>query len=151
MQSGVLLDVLGFPSRPISTPPHPRHPQAKLPVGAPRDGSWVIDSNWDEKQAAAKCDFASTPLAVLFEGTDVFNHAQKILDLSLNDRQQHAAASEPSNAASKSDAAAGSVSGAPEGSPGGSQARPSSSASSKKRRTAFTPTPSKKAGGARAT
>lgn len=84
----------------VTSPLHPTPPQtptqAAFPVPVPCNGSWVLDSNLDEKHAAAKCEFATIPLAVLFEGTNVFNHGQKMLDHNLNERHSTGGGGDPS-------------------------------------------------------
>lgn len=132
------------PSRPFSCPSC--HPQAKLPLIIPGDGSWSIELNWDEQGACAKHQYSAIPLAPLFAGTGIFEYAQKILDLSFEQAQAPASeTSEPHTPMGKRDNDAASSAAGPgsETKPPTSNPSAPSSAEAKRRRTAFTPTPRK--------
>lgn len=50
-------------------------------MDVPNDGSWVIEQNWDEQSAIAKHEVSSMSIPGLFKKQNIFDYAQRILDL----------------------------------------------------------------------
>lgn len=117
--------------------------QVKLPVDVPNDGSWAIEQNWDEQSAIAKHEVSSMSIPGLFKKQNIFDYAQRILDLQVEAMKDsgNRASSHTGKPAPAPVPAQASPKAEPEGEGEDDEAVAPRSAT-KRRRTAFTPTPS---------